>query len=721
MSYGDYNDKKWLHELAAKAGVENVHWVKKCINSALFLQDSKKRQKLLKFLYMRVEQNVKRDHPFLAAPRKSEVGLGSYELVKVVTGRGPEYPAKIPKPDLTEHGIIVGPSGRGKTTWLVNFGQQIHRLGQSAATGGRRVAVWYFCTEGQLPAYMASPWAVGCEDVLLIDVPRSSRLNRYKAPPGVDQKVHIAKLTAQDRECWYLRDYTMNAVRSACFELMSRQGSFNARQLLDHISAQRFKPGSRDSMSRESLLNRLRDLLEFMGPVYDTTRSHDLAALTRRSVVWMLNGLSSDHIITFIGDLVLFLEQYMPVCFKPALKLVLIMDEFTHICNIERCKRADIQEPYMLNAARILRKRAVGMALGTQSVYTVPHVVLSNLSAFWISYRPNDSYSMRILSDQLVLDREQADYMMEMPEREVICRTKNCPKTFLGNVGEIDLPVATEEQIAERIQETERILATLLEPETEQPSLFSKDSTDSQTQTVFGHYDLTKQHLDYLEFLAQQPHLLTPVGQLDEFSSLSQYKANLIRQQLIDTGPGLIRIHRIKTGRRGGPLSVVEINQAGYHLLSKLGVDCKQPVGHGGIEHVFWQYAVYRWAVEQGYPAKIEQWLSNKSVDVGVEWAEKKVAVEVALENMEKEISNLIKDLEAGWDQIVFAVLTEKELNRLKNEIAKRFGTQSIEEEKVSFMMLNTFLGTKKYQDDTGRQSQDDQDTEQASEDRSKK
>ncbi len=700
MSYGDYNDKRWLRDFAAKAGVENVLWVKKAINSTLFLQDPKKRQKLLKFLQIKFDQKVKTDHPFLPAPPESQVGRGSYELVKVVAGRGPEYPARIPKAGLTEHGMIVGPSGSGKTTWLVNLGQQIHRLGWSAATGQRHVSVWCFCTEGQMSAYMASPQAVGCEDVLLIEVARSFKYNRYKAPPGVDQKTHLAKLTVQDRECLYLRDYTMNMDRNACFELLNRQGTFNERQLLDHIQAQRFKPGSRDSMSRESLLNRLREDLQFMGSVYDTTRSHDLAALTRRSVVWMLNGLSADHINTFVGDLMLFLQQYMPVCFQPTLSLVLIMDEFTHICTIERCKRADVAEPYMLNAARTLRKRAVGIVVGTQSIFTVPAVILSNLSAFCIAYRPNDSYSRRILSDQLALDREQADYMMEMPEREVVCRTKNCPRAFLGNVGEINLPLATQQQIAERVEETDRVLDTLLEPEPEPPSLFSQTTAENQPLAVFDHYNLAKTHWDYLEFLAQPAHLLAPLGRLDELSSHSQYKANLIRQQLIDAGPGLIRVHRIKTGKRGGPLSVVEITQAGYHLLSKLAVDCKQPVGHGGIEHVFWQHTIYRWAIGKGYPAKIEQWLSNKSVDIGVEWAEKKVAVEVALENMEKEISNLIKDLEAGWDQVVFAVLSEKELHQLKNEIAKRFGADLMEKDRIAFMMLNTFLENKESQGD---------------------
>ena len=159
MSYGDYRDKKHLREMAAKAGVDKVGWVKRMINSTLFLQDTKKRSKLLKFLTIKMHRNVKEDHPFLPAPPKSLVSPGAYDLVSVVTGKGPEYPARLRKADATEHGIIVGPSGAGKTYWLTWQGQQIHRRSLTA-DGKRNTAVWFFDTEGQIPAYMAG--AKGC-------------------------------------------------------------------------------------------------------------------------------------------------------------------------------------------------------------------------------------------------------------------------------------------------------------------------------------------------------------------------------------------------------------------------------------------------------------------------------------------------------------------------------------------------------------------------------
>jgi energy-coupling factor transporter ATP-binding protein EcfA2 len=695
--HGDYKDREYFKKRAAKAGVENIPWVKKVINSPLLLKNPRIRQKLERFLDMKIQQNVKEDHPF-AIPSREETGKGDYELVKVVTGKGPEYTAKVAKNDTTEHGLIAGPSGAGKTTWLVNLAQQIHRTGLNTATGKREVAAWVFCTEGQMPAYMAASGARGCEDFLIIDVPKVFRFNRYKAPPGIEPRRHIAKLVSQDRECKYYRDFIANDVKNACYELLNRQGVFNERQLLEYVIAKKFKPGSRPAMSQQSVVNRLTASLEYMGSVYDVKRSHDLAALTERSVVWMLNGLSSDDIITFVGDLILWLKQYLPVCYQPTLKLVLIMDELTHISSIDRCRRADIQEAFLLDAVRTFRKRAVSFMFGTQSVYTVPNVVLSNLACFWLAYRPTEGYSMRILSENLALDRDQASYMMQMPNRYVACRTKDYPAAFLGSVGEINLPIATEKEIAERMKETQRVLDSLLEPEPDDsPSLFSEDLSVDRLDALFTNYKLTKAHLDFMELIITNPFL--PVSRLNEICPYTSYKADSLRQQLADTGPGLLRTHRITTGKKGGPLSVVVLTDAGLRIIEKLNIKHPQPLGHGGVEHKFWAYAAHRWAVgEKGYPAKIEKWLNGKSVDVGVEWDEKKVALEIALEGMEKEISNLIKDLEAGWDQVIFCSLTQKEQNLLKNEIAQRFGSDLLESGKVGFMKLSTFLECKEYQ-----------------------
>ena len=698
MTRGMYRDRRYFEQLAAKAGIAHLGWVQQIIQSPLRLQDPRYRRKLEKYAFFRIQQTVKNDHPFLPAPPRDEITQGDYQLCDVVDGMGPSYPATLPARRMLQNGLISGPIGCGKTTVLAMLAADMHQSATHSANEERCPATWVFDTEGgQIPSLLAK-----YPDILIIHVKTMFKLNRWKAPSGVCPKQHIAKLSVQDRENRHARDNMMLMIRDAAFELLNRQRVFNERQLLDHICAKKFKVGGREFHAQESNVVRQRDSLEYMGSIYDTMRSHDIRALSKRSIVWDLHDLAPDHYAMLIGDLILFLLETMPVLRSPTLLLTLFLDELRDICNLQRLKRADIQEPYLVEAFRKYRKRGISLVVGIQELHSIPRPILSNIDGFWMAFRPADGYSARIISDNMMLERDQIEYAMELPSRHVLCKTADYPRAFLGSVGEITPPLASEEEIAERTEYTQKVLDSLLEPEPEsdQLELFSETPTPEQAETLFGYYDLDKRCLDYLQFLAQRVTTLLPITDLDEADNLSQYMAHQIRQQLEDTGPGLIRIHRISTGRRGGPLSVVQITEAGYHLLNKLGVPCQPPAGHGGVDHSFWQHAIYRWALARGYPAQIEKWHNGKSVDVAIEWDEKKVAVEVALEDMEKEMNNLVKDMEAGWDQIVFAALSSKELNELKNQIAKRFGTNVLETKKVTFMKLSTFLDAKKVAED---------------------
>ena len=219
--------------------------MKEAINSTLFLQDPGKRTKLLKYLSVKLQQNVPMDHPLLPAPTREQSGQGDYKLCDVVTGKGAEYPATIKRTDIPLNGILVGPIGTGKTTLLVNLCRQIHRSGINPETGERETAVWMIDTTGQLKTYFAALAAQGCEDVLIIVVKEMFKLNRWRSFAHIPQKEHISKLTVLDRENRHIRDNMMYMMRDSAFELLNRQGIFNERHLLEHISNKQYKLGSR--------------------------------------------------------------------------------------------------------------------------------------------------------------------------------------------------------------------------------------------------------------------------------------------------------------------------------------------------------------------------------------------------------------------------------------------------------------------------------------------
>lgn len=198
-----------------------------------------------------------------------------------------------------------------------------------------------------------------------------------------------------------------------------------------------------------------------------------------------------------------------------------------------------------------------------------------------------------------------------------------------------------------------------------------------------------------------------PVTRLNEISPFTKYKSNRLRLQLANTGPGLVRTYQIPTRKKGGTISTVVLTEAGQEILDRLSVKYSKSAGHGGTEHKFWQYAGFRWAKEQGCKPEIERYMGGKSADVGTEQGEDKVALEIVISEVEKEIRNLILDMESGWQKVVFCALSDKKLNLLRNKIAEKFGEEMLNSDRIDFMKLSVFLDCKEYQRKTRSKSKE--------------
>jgi hypothetical protein len=79
-------------------------------------------------------------------------------------------------------------------------------------------------------------------------------------------------------------------------------------------------------------------------------------------------------------------------------------------------------------------------------------------------------------------------------------------------------------------------------------------------------------------------------------------------------------------------------------------------------------------------------------VDVGVVWDERRVAVEIMVEGIEKELDNLGKDLDRGWDQVVFCAVSQETLDSLRERVRETFGEDPFSQGRISFRRLYEFL-----------------------------
>ncbi|MGA1841858.1 MAG: hypothetical protein ACMUIU_14650 [bacterium] len=274
-------------------------------------------------------------------------------------------------------------------------------------------------------------------------------------------------------------------------------------------------------------------------------------------------------------------------------------------------------------------------------------------------------------------------------------RTPHFPEAFIVELPELRFDdIADKSEIRKREEETRRWLDSVRICHEGNASFAdtqaSETTPEEQKEPIQSPFPITKRCLDYLVNINDDT--FRPSTKRDKKLRISQWMGNKIRQELADQG--LISLHRVSTGIKRKIFTLTEITEDGYKLLEGMQVRVKRPRGSGGYIHQFWEHTVYTWCLRAGFPAKIEDRISEKNVDVGIQWNEKRCAVEILIKGIDKELSNLAKDISEGWDQIIFCAEKKETIKKLKQKIRdhEQFGQDMLNSNRVAFMELKFFV-----------------------------
>jgi hypothetical protein len=685
MSFRD----DYFEELVRLAGMEDDPLFCEFLNNPLLREKEKWCKRAVRVLKAEVADRVRDYHPFLPGPPSERAGAGNVAVGFIVTGIGPEYLYCFARPDLTQHSLIAGPTGCGKTTLGLHLTIQLHEMG---------VPVWWFDTEDEVAPVVLGRCGTGDRAPLLI-VHEDWRQNIFRGPKNLDALEYITRETSLWRETDYIRDGGVNLARDVCYRLFKQNPYFTLGDVYDELQRMKFRLRGRTAEYWEALVNRLGEKLACLGNIYDVAAGHDLSKLLERSVIWQLRGLSVDHLAWCFNHVLLPVSMCRGVNYESVLQNVFYIDEATRVCSIQRETRTDTGEPFVYDMARTLRKRGIGLCLSTQTPHLLPKPLLSNLGN-WVIFRPTDGHYLRLISESLVLNIEQQAGLVRLGKhgsRRVIVRSVRESKPFMVQLPDISFRLATPLELARHRERSRAFLETIREkverpapgPPVDESAKADGEKSRSEQKEHPEPYRLSKDEMDYVENVAKQPFLTAT--ERDRRLNVSAGKGSKMRETLVREN--YIRVHPVQTGKKGRPIALTELTERGYALLDALSVKYERPRGHGSFVHKFWQHTIHAWAVAQGYPARIEDsGAGGKSVDVGIVWDGRRTAVEVLVEGLEKELSNLLKDLERGWDRVVFCAVDDATLKSLEQRIQQQFGRDLFVESKVSFMRLGRFL-----------------------------
>ena len=118
------------------------------------------------------------------------------------------------------------------------------------------------------------------------------------------------------------------------------------------------------------------------------------------------------------------------------LRLAVLLDECHRFVNTGMGREF---EPILLDLAATFRKRGCGLLLGTQSPSLLPAQIASVVSTR-IAFRTVDGRNARSIADSMGLDREQMNYLLELPNRRAIVHYAGWPRPFVIEVPALSFP-----------------------------------------------------------------------------------------------------------------------------------------------------------------------------------------------------------------------------------------------------------------------------------------
>ncbi|MBI4447168.1 MAG: ATP-binding protein [Acidobacteria bacterium] len=651
--------RRRLKAMAQVLGCWNAE-LETAIETAIFHND----EEYLGFISEQLEQGMAANgleaHPLMPDPDAGEVDRGELFLGQLTTGGN----VRLSSADLQKNMLVVAAPGRGKSTLVGNLLRQVLESGQ--------VRVHIFDTTHEYPDILIPLFG---PDRLQVLAARDARINPFKGPPTISHEEWVIGLLPRGlRESLFWRDRTVEMYRCVCLKLLEIHGRVTPRSFC--ATYEKFVPKSRQYFQEFASLERFATLLKTV-ETFKCTDGEDIDEAACHSRIYMMKDYPDDARLFFvtINALLHFVSRAYERNRK--LDLLLVFDELSSFYTRETlAQHTDKSESFYLQLLRNGRKMGLGVTLADQT-YSLIHAVARSNCQTKIALDVRDAPSRREIARDLGLNREQEEFLAALSwkqeNRRAVVQLHDYPYAVLVNVPVIEKPRAVSVQ---ELQERMQAAAATMPVDTREPSSAKQSAPPARLDDKYEQL-LGAVCADPLASF--QEHATTMKIAKATFSSYADYlKEN-----------GFLHEHSVWTGRSGGQEKILLLTDKGKDYLRDKGIKKFPSVGIGSVDHQYWQRKVWRKVRTDGCLGGVEYMFNGKSTDVGLILPNKKVAYEIVWDpNIDKEVSNLQKDLAAGFDEIIFCVRDEVMRQKLEIEF---FKTLPDWKSRASIVLLESF------------------------------
>ena len=502
----------------------------------------------------------------LDAPPAALIGDGEFTIGMVSYPSIPPYPFRVRRNELLRHIFILGPTGTGKSTLLLNLLLQI----QAA-----RIPFMVFDFKRN---YRCLLRATGSESLIVFTVGRNTAplsINALTPPPGVEFEEWAEALSDIISTSYLLLQGARNVMKEALLQAHAQHGNsatlVHAYELLAReLDATR--SGSRRYGWLESSTRSLEELTKgSFGRALNATNGTPVAELLTRSVVFELQGFGDDQKRFFCLlwlEIVLLLRKSSSAP-REQLQHVLIFDEGHNVFPRERM--GEVSVPARL--AREVREFGEAIIAATQQA-DVSESLIAN-SGFKLILRCDYPKDVQFASQLLQID---ARWLPKLPIGTGIARLPvrfYSPILFTFGVQPIkNLTISDEEVGAQwsRTQPPTPDTAAVPRPigvVSDREELLLRDVATTPISPITHRYQRLGWHME--------------IGNRTKDAILKR---------------GLARFDAVSTPR--GHVKILTLTPDGIALLASHGI-VPRVARAGGAEHEFWKHELHAVLQRHGY------------------------------------------------------------------------------------------------------------------------
>lgn len=579
------------------------------------------------------------------APRDSNHFQGELNL-GIIPHHGHAFSANIES--INKHWLLLGKTGGGKTTIMRNALLKI--LKQPDPPNVTLIERKQEYTE----------LLSACPDMHVLDS-KHLAFNPLRPPDGINTAQWIGIFTECMVNYLDIREASSSFIMDHALRLISnmkKEGRYpTLGDLRAFIYQQPYKPFSKNGQQKETVLNRLNDLLNSLPAMFESRRETDIEKLISSHCLILLHDITHGTIQNFVISLLIaqsFLYRKIHCGLQNRLEHIFVLDEAASLFR----RRDEVKDhvSFINDVIKTARGYGFGFIAASQMATDLSHALLANSGTRMMVGGFGRTEDIDVFLRLRGCSPEQRQYVLNHPDvGKAFIIDERWPHIIECDLHNPQVPERpSAEELLRRIEKSAKELTTRVQlPVTSsEPTEYPKKNLIPSEKPVSIEMQVLL-HIYHNNFLRLR----------DRAKALNIPMATLRKEiSRLESG-GHIKIYKVH-GKSGAPRDLYEVTASG---LKEIRQPERKMKGKGSYLHQFYQGRVAANFKAQGSRVDIEGVFQGKNIDL---IARKKpdgecVAIEIELHsqaNPDHVIENIEQAAVAdGVDRVLCLVPTESD------------------------------------------------------------